>query len=180
MAASGAAALISCRTCLFPQIILAPQHGPERLRGNVVWAQYGDFKQALATPPAILALHCSALKELLGFEVRRPLVQRCVHALAEILAHVSLEEVFALVARQRTACLIASVECILEVAERMPRVGGIGVALGCSIYSVTRTRLLVLGYSAQRAVSSGRHAPSPTNPGDTLTIRGMAETGSSY
>jgi hypothetical protein len=30
---------------LFPHIILAPQHGPERLRGNVVWAQYGDFKQ---------------------------------------------------------------------------------------------------------------------------------------
>ena len=109
--------------------------------------------KALAAPPAILALHCSALKELLAFEVRRPLVPRCVHALAEILAHVSLEDrVFALVARQRTACLIARVECIPEVAERMPWAGGIGVALGCSIYSATRfTRLLgLLGYSATR------------------------------
>src|ERR1700675_1721376 len=41
MAASRAAALVRCPTCLIPQIILAPQHRPGRSRGNVVWAQYG-------------------------------------------------------------------------------------------------------------------------------------------
>src|SRR6266852_3321683 len=73
-AASAAAVLVRCRTCLIPQIILAPRHGPTRLSDNIVRAQYGGFKQALAAPPAILALDCSALKEQLPFELRRPLV----------------------------------------------------------------------------------------------------------
>src|SRR5258708_35775173 len=56
-AASAAAVLVRCRTCLIPQIILAPRHGPARLSDNIVRAQYGGFYQRLPPPPRLFLVY---------------------------------------------------------------------------------------------------------------------------
>src|ERR1700722_5467156 len=127
MAANAAVAFMIFRTCFIPVSGVPALPDTILFIAAIVRVIAREFKQRTTSQDMTFAWGCRQLDAaegcgLFALPVRRALVEKGVHSLAEVLAHVGAkDQIFALVARQRPPDAAHRLFCHLERNRRMAR-----------------------------------------------------------